>query len=216
MPKKRSFFLQEPYRVFRLLKDYLSTAWLFRNLGQTVTVFGSARPKPNSEYYQLGTDMGKALSDAGYAVMTGAGPGLMEAVNKGAYTSGGHSVGCGIYIPREQAANAFLHKTRTLTLFFIRKLMLTKHSLAFVVLPGGYGTLDELFEIATLMCTERMPKHPIILVNKSYWAPFLLCLNDTLLKHGMIDKKEFDALQLVDTVEEAVTIINNHVSSLAE
>lgn len=178
----------------------------FRKLhfvGPCVTVFGSARFKPENAYYQQGVAVGKALSDMGFTVMTGGGPGIMEAANKGAFEAGGYSIGCNIVLPKEQHENPYLHKWINIPYFFVRKFLLLKYSYAFVVLPGGMGTLDELFESVTLMQTGKIKDFPIVVVSKDYHAEILDHV-DIMVKEGTISPEDKELLFVTDSVEEMV------------
>ncbi len=182
----------------------------FRKLhfvGPCVTVFGSARFDESHQYYRLAREMGQQLARAGFTVMTGAGPGIMEAANRGAKDAGGRSVGCNIDLPAEQSPNPYLDVVVDFRHFFVRKVMLVKYSYAFVVLPGGYGTLDEVFETATLIQTRKIESFPIVLMGTDYWSPLLNALKDRLLAHGTIAAEDFDLLHVTDSAERAVDYI---------
>jgi uncharacterized protein (TIGR00730 family) len=179
----------------------------FRKLhfvGPCVTVFGSARFAESHPYYHLARDVGRQLAGAGFTVMTGAGPGIMEAANRGAKDAGGKSVGCNIELPAEQEPNLYLDVVVNFRHFFVRKVMLVKYSYAFVVLPGGYGTLDEVFETATLVQTHKIESFPIVLMGADYWTPLLDALKDRLLAHGTIDAADLGLLHVTDSPERAV------------
>jgi uncharacterized protein (TIGR00730 family) len=184
----------------------------FRKLhfaGPCVTVFGSARFGEDHLYYHLAREVGQELARAGFTVMTGAGPGIMEAANRGAQDVGGRSVGCNIILPAAQPANEYLDVVVNFRHFFVRKVMLVKYSYAFVVLPGGYGTLDEVFETATLVQTGKIENFPIVLMGSDYWSPILSALKDQLLSHGTIDPRDFDLLHVTDSAKEAVEHIRD-------
>jgi len=179
----------------------------FRKLhfvGPCVTVFGSARFAEGHPYYHLARDVGRQLASAGFTVMTGAGPGIMEAANRGAKEAGGKSVGCNIELPAEQEPNPYLDVVVNFRHFFVRKVMLVKYSYAFAVLPGGYGTLDEVFETATLVQTHKIESFPIVLMGADYWTPLLDALKDRLLAHGTIDASDLGLLHVTDSPERAV------------
>ena len=169
-----------------------------------VTVFGSSRFPEDHEYYILAREMGAALAKLGYVVMTGGGPGLMEAANRGAKDAGGYSVGCNIQLPREQVPNRYLDKFIEFEHFFVRKVMLVKYSSAFVVLPGGFGTLDEVFEIATLMQTGKLDRFPIVGLGGEFWTQLRKFARETMLKKGVISEEDLAFVQPVDSVEEAL------------
>jgi len=169
-----------------------------------VTVFGSSRFPEDHEYYILAREMGAALAKLGYAVMTGGGPGLMEAANRGAKDAGGYSVGCNIQLPREQVPNQYLDKFIEFEHFFVRKVMLVKYSSAFIVMPGGFGTLDEAFEVATLMQTGKLDRFPIVGLGGEFWTQLRKFARDTMLKKGVISEEDLAFVQPVDSVEEAL------------
>jgi uncharacterized protein (TIGR00730 family) len=177
-----------------------------------VTVFGSSRFGEDHPHYQLAREIGMALARAGYAVMTGGGSGIMEAANRGAKEGGGLSVGCNITLPREQKPNRYLDKFIQFDHFFARKVMLVKYSCAFVVMPGGFGTLDETFEIATLMQTDKLGHFPLIAVGGDFWDQFERFVKDAMLRHGTIDAGETQVIHRAETAEEVVRLVRegNH------
>jgi uncharacterized protein (TIGR00730 family) len=175
--------------------------------GPCVTVFGSARFGKGHPYYELARDMGRALARAGYAVMTGGGPGLMEATNRGAHEAGGLSLGCNIQLPKEQKPNKYLDKFIEFEHFFVRKVMLVKYSSAFVVMPGGYGTLDEAFEVATLIQTGKLERFPIIGLGGKFWYDLRKFARETLIVEGVIDPEDIKFVHPVESVEEAMSFI---------
>jgi uncharacterized protein (TIGR00730 family) len=170
-------------------------------------VFGSARFKADHPYYELGREVGARLARRGFAVMTGGGPGIMEAANRGAREAGGRSIGCNIELPREQQPNPYLDHFVTFRHFYVRKVMLVKYSYAFIVLPGGFGTLDEIFEIATLVQTGKVREFPIVLIGREYWRPLVAFVRNRLLVENTIDPGDEQLLQVTDSVEEAVDLI---------
>lgn len=172
-----------------------------------VTVFGSARFPEGHPYYQRAREIGAALARAGYAVMTGGGGGVMEAANRGAREGGGLSLGCNIQLPKEQKPNRYLDKFIEFEHFFARKVMLVKYSCAFVVLPGGFGTLDEAFEIATLMQTNKLERFPLIAVGSEFWDQLVAFVTDTMLKVGTISIEDVEFIRRVDSADEVVRII---------
>jgi uncharacterized protein (TIGR00730 family) len=172
-----------------------------------VTVFGSARFTEEHRYYRLAREVGSRLAQAGFAVMTGGGAGIMEAANRGAKEAGGLSLGCNIKLPREQEPNRYLDKFIRFEHFFARKVMLVKYSCAFVVMPGGFGTLDEAFEIATLMETNKLERFPLIAVGGEFWEKFVEFVRDTLLKEGTISREDVQFIHRVETADDVVRVI---------
>ena len=175
-----------------------------------VTMFGSARINKNDKYYQLAENIAKNLSDNGYGVITGGGPGIMEAANKGAYNAGGTSVGLNIELPFEQHDNPWIDKDKNLEFdyFFVRKVMFVKYSQGFIVMPGGFGTLDELFEAITLIQTKKIGRFPIVLVGSSFWSGLLDWIKNTLLEQGNISETDLKLFRIVDTADEAIEHLN--------
>jgi uncharacterized protein (TIGR00730 family) len=207
-------FLEGPHRreveLLRAIRIFLEFMKGFRALhflGPCVTVFGSARQEEGDWYYGLAREAGRHLAQAGFTVMTGGGPGAMEAANRGAKEGGGLSIGCNIELAREQHPNAFLDKTITFRYFFVRKVMLVKYSYAFVVMPGGLGTLDEVFETATLIQTAKINDFPIVLLGSEFWLPLLHYMAETLIDAGTIDKGDLSIFKITDSPEEAVEYI---------
>ncbi|PRY01965.1 TIGR00730 family Rossman fold protein [Allonocardiopsis opalescens] len=197
----------DPWRVLRIQSEFVEGFGLLSELGRAVCVFGSARVKPDTEHYETGVRIGELLAGAGYAVITGGGPGIMEAANRGAQQAGGHSIGLGIELPFEQKLNDFLDMGITFRYFFVRKTMFVKYAQAFIVLPGGFGTLDELFEAITLVQTGKVTRFPVVLVGTSFWSGIRDWINETLLAEGMISPGDPDLMYLTDDPEEAVKII---------
>jgi uncharacterized protein (TIGR00730 family) len=173
-------------------------------IGPCVTVFGSARFGEDHKYYALAREVGAGLARVGFTVMTGGGPGLMEAANRGAKDVGGRSVGCNIELPREQQPNPYLDRWITFRHFFVRKLMLIKYSYAFIALPGGFGTMDEIFETATLIQTGKIQQFPLILMGSEYWEPLLAFLRDRLAAERTIERADLERITVTDSPEEAV------------
>ncbi len=175
--------------------------------GRCVTVFGSARFESGHPYYQQAYEMGRLLADSGFAVMTGGGPGLMEAANKGARDAGGHSIGCNIQLPMEQKPNPYLDKFVEFEHFFVRKVMLVKYSSAFVVMPGGFGTLDEAFEVVTLIQTTKLESFPVVALGGEFWNELDVFLRDTMLAEGTISEADRQVISLADSPAKALSII---------
>jgi uncharacterized protein (TIGR00730 family) len=179
---------------------------------QCVTVFGSARFKEDHPYYHLARDLGSALANAGYIVMTGGGPGIMEAANRGAKEAGGYSLGCNIKLPHEQKPNPYLDQFIEFEHFFIRKVMLIKYSCAFVVMPGGFGTLDEAFEVITLVQTGKLERFPVIGMGGDFWDHIRQFAHDNMLQQGVIGEEDLDLIHRADDVETAINIIKESYS----
>src|SRR3954451_1785913 len=179
----------EFFTLLRVMRDFLRGFRTLHFVGPCVTVFGSARVKPDDPYYDLARKMGAAIAELGFTVMTGGGPGIMEAANRGAKEVGGRSVGCGIELPVEQRPNDYLDRSVTLRHFFVRKTLLIKYSYAFVVMPGGAGTLDELFEALTLIQTGKIRNFPIVIMGTSYWQELLEFMNK-MVRSGMIKESD--------------------------
>ncbi len=175
--------------------------------GPCVTVFGSARFSDGHPYYETARELGQRLAEEGFAVMTGGGPGIMEAANRGAREAGGVSIGCNIQLPKEQVPNPYLDKFVEFEHFFVRKVMLVKYSSAFVVMPGGFGTLDEAFEVVTLVQTRKLESFPIVAMGGSFWNELREFITDTMLAAGTISEADLDVMQLADDVETAIKII---------
>lgn len=197
----------DPWRVMRIQAEFVEGFGLLAELGPAVSVFGSARTKPDSADYELAVEIGERLVEAGFAVITGGGPGIMEAGNKGAYNGGGLSVGLGIELPFEQRMNEYVDIDIEFQYFFVRKTMFVKYAQAFVVLPGGFGTLDELFEAVTLVQTKKVTRFPIVLVGTRFWGGLMDWIRDTLLPTGKISSADPDLLHLTDDPAEVVRII---------
>ena len=207
-------FLEGPHGrtlgLFQAVRVFIEMIRGFRVLhfvGRCVTVFGSARFSEANPYYQLSREVGSELAKTGFTVVTGGGPGVMEAANRGAKEAGGESVGCGIILPHEQARNLYIDTWIEFRYFFVRKLMLTKYSYGFVVLPGGIGTMDEVFETATLIQTGKMPNFPMVLMGTGYWTPLLDFLRLTKVSAGTIEQRDFDRILVTDDPKEAAEVI---------
>jgi uncharacterized protein (TIGR00730 family) len=195
------------WHSFRIFLELVRGLHKMRGIGPCVTVFGSARFAEDNQYYQLAREMGAKIVEAGFAVMTGGGPGIMEAANRGAKEAGGYSVGCNIKLPDEQKPNAYLDRWVTFDHFYIRKVLLVKYSYAFVACPGGFGTLDEVFETTTLIQTGKIKNFPIVFLGKNYWSPLMDFMKYTLLASGTIDERDLDHFILTDSPEEAISHI---------
>lgn len=206
-PKSRSSEFAFSLKVFiQFIKGFRKLHFV----GPCVTVFGSARFKADHKYYKLAEKIGEAIVKTGFTVMTGGGPGIMEAANKGAFEAGGMSVGCNIKLPFEQAPNPYLHEVVTLDYFFVRKFMLLKYSYAFVVLPGGWGTMDELFETLTLVQTGMIHQFPVVLLGTEYYNPLMAYL-DLMIAEGTISPEDLDYVKLTDDPEEAMLHLEKYI-----
>ncbi|MFC4560484.1 TIGR00730 family Rossman fold protein [Nocardiopsis mangrovi] len=205
----------DPWRVMRIQSEFVEGFGLLSEVGRAVSVFGSARIKPGTPTYALGERIGRRLAESGYSVITGGGPGMMEAANKGAQEAGGHSIGLGIELPFEQSLNDYIDMGVTFRYFFVRKTMFVKYSQAFVVLPGGFGTLDELFESVTLVQTGKVTRFPVVLVGSRFWGGLVDWVRSTLLDEGVISPDDPDLIQVTDDPDEVVEIIRKAHVSLA-
>jgi uncharacterized protein (TIGR00730 family) len=197
----------DPWRVLRIQSEFVEGFGTLAELPKAVCVFGSARTKPGDPEYAIGEQLGEALARAGYAVITGGGPGIMESVNKGAVTGGGMSVGLGIELPFEQRLNDWVDVGVNFRYFFARKTMFVKYAQAFVILPGGFGTLDETFEALTLVQTQKVTRFPVILIGSGYWSGLIDWLRGTVQSSGRIGPADLDLIHVTDDIDEAVARI---------
>ena len=207
-PQSRSYELRFAWKVFRQI---LAGNRALYFSGPCITVFGSARFKEDNPFYLAAYEFGKRISQMGFTVMTGGGPGIMEAANRGAFERGGKSVGCNIHLPMEQKPNRFMQKWITFDYFFLRKAMLLKYSYAFIVMPGGFGTLDELFNTLTLIQTKSITQFPVVLFGKSYYEPLLEMIRK-MVREETILTEDLDLLLITDDVEEAMNHIKAYIS----
>jgi len=200
----------DSWALFKIMGEFVNGYEKMSMIGPCVSIFGSARTKPGTAYYELATKIAQRIAQEGYGVITGGGPGIMEAGNLGAHLEKGTSVGLNIDLPFEQHDNPFIDNDKNLQFdyFFVRKVMFVKYSQGFVVMPGGFGTLDELFEAITLIQTNKIEKFPIILVGRTFWAGLLDWVKSTLLENGNISEKDLDLLQMADDEDEVVNHIN--------
>lgn len=206
-PKPRTYELKFAWQVFsQFIKGFRTLHFV----GPCVTVFGSARFKEEHRYYQAAREFGKRIAEAGFTTMTGGGPGIMEAANRGAFESGGESVGCNIRLPFEQHPNPYLHKSITFDFFFLRKVILVKYSYAFVILPGGFGTMDEFFETLTLVQTKTITQFPVVLFGKEYYEKLWEAMED-MAAQGTISPEDMKLVLLTDSVDEAMHHIQTYI-----
>jgi hypothetical protein len=201
---------RESWRMFEIMAEFVEATERLAHIRPAVTIFGSARVKPDTAYYILTETIARKLSDAGFAVISGGGPGVMEAANKGAFFGKGPSVGLNIQLPHEQHANPYQDISQTFRHFFARKVMFVKSSSAYVIMPGGYGTMDELMEVLTLVQTGKIRRIPIILVGKAFWQGLMVWVKDTLALEGMIDPSDLDLIQVIDEPDQVVNAIFKH------
>ncbi len=199
--------MEDPWRIFRIMAEFVDGFEELKDIGPAVTVFGSSRIKPGHPYYKAAEKTAALLAKAGYAIITGGGPSIMEASNKGAAAAGGKSIGLNIDLPFEQKPNPYINHLISFHYFFCRKVCFVKYAKAFVIFPGGYGTLDELSESITLIQTRRMDKFPVVLFGSQYWKGLLEWLKGTILEEGCIEPNDLDIIQLADKPEDVVGII---------
>jgi uncharacterized protein (TIGR00730 family) len=197
----------DPWRVMRIQSEFVEGFGMLAELGRAITVFGSARTKPGHPSYLAAEELGGKLAAAGYAVITGGGPGIMEAANKGCHEAGGTSVGLGIELPFEQAMNPWVDLGMVFRYFFARKTCFLKYSIGYVGMPGGYGTLDEIFEAVTMIQTGKITSFPLVLFGTDYWTPMLHWIQNTLAADGKIGPDDADLFHLTDDVDEVVELI---------
>ncbi|GAB4279689.1 MAG: TIGR00730 family Rossman fold protein [Marinilabiliales bacterium] len=204
------FHVSDSWRIFKIMSEFVTGFEKLAKIGPCVSIFGSARTKPQNKYYKMAEEIAYLLTKHGYGVITGGGPGIMEAGNKGAHRGGGKSVGVNIVLEFEQEPNKYIDSDKLINFdyFFVRKVMFMKYAQGFIVLPGGFGTMDELFEAITLIQTHKINKFPIVLVGKSYWQGLLEWIENSLLANGNISKDDMNIYKVVDTPEDAVKIIH--------
>jgi uncharacterized protein (TIGR00730 family) len=203
--------IEESWRMFRIMAEFVDAFETMSHIHNAVSIFGSARVKPEDEYYQKAEKLARLLAQNGFNVITGGGPGIMEAANKGACEGGGKSVGMNIRLPFEQKPNPYANVHIDYKYFFIRKVMFVKYAIAYVVLPGGYGTIDELFEALTLIQTKRIKSFPVILMGSEYWRGLLDWLKKTMQQEDKILPADLDLIQVIDDPEEAVKLIKKYI-----
>jgi uncharacterized protein (TIGR00730 family) len=210
---------ENSWTMFKVIAEFVDGFEKMNRMGPCISIFGSARTKPDNKYYKLTVDIAQRLSSEGFGVISGGGPGIMEAANKGAYLENGLSIGLNIELPFEQSGNQYIDPDKNIDhrYFFVRKVMFVKYSQAFVVMPGGFGTLDELFETLTLIQTDKISNVPIILVGKDFWTGLIDWIKTTVLgEFGNISAKDLDLIPIVDSPEEIVKIITDYYSDQSE
>jgi uncharacterized protein (TIGR00730 family) len=215
-PRADEFTHTDPWRVFRIMGEFVEGFDELATLSRGIAIFGSARTKPDDPDYQAAQETAALLSAQGFAVITGGGPGIMEAANRGAFEAGGLSIGCNIELPFEQRPNAYQTLSLTFKYFFVRKMMFVKYSLAFVIFPGGFGTFDELFEALTLIQTKKIRNFPVVLFGRQYWSGMLAWLREEVLRSGKISERDLDLFHVTDSPAEVVEIVTRSQGTLAE
>jgi len=202
-----AFIKEDPWRIFRIMAEFVDAFEILSKVGPSVTIFGSARMRPSEKYYKSAVALGRLLAKNHLPVITGGGPGIMEAANRGAAESGGKSVGLNIELPLEQKGNRFINLPLHFHYFFSRKVCFVKYSVGFIFMPGGFGTLDEFYEVATLVQTGRIPRFPLILFGRDYWSGLLQWMKTTLQKDELIGPHDLELLTVTDDPKEAVEAI---------
>ena len=202
---------KESWRLFKILAEFVEGFEVLPRVYPAVTIFGSARTPSDHPDYKRAEELARKLVDAGFSIITGGGPGIMEAANKGAAEAGGYSVGLNIKLPLEQEPNPYANVKLEFRYFFVRKVMMAKYSVAFVFFPGGFGTMDELFEVLTLVQTKKIRPVPIVMLDKEFWEPLYKWMKDYLLPNKKISEKDLDLFKIVDTPEEALKHIKEYL-----
>jgi uncharacterized protein (TIGR00730 family) len=213
-PGPDEFTHTDTWRVFRIMGEFVEGFDELATLTRGVSIFGSARTRVDDPYYRAAEETAALLTREGFAVITGGGPGIMEAANKGAFEAGGQSIGCNIELPFEQGSNPYLTRGLKFKYFFVRKMMFVKYSLGFIIFPGGFGTLDELFEALTLIQTKKIRNFPVVLFGSDYWTGLLNWIRDPAMKEGKVSEQDIKLLHMTDSPAEVVKIIVNSQSSL--
>jgi uncharacterized protein (TIGR00730 family) len=203
--------IEESWRMFRIMAEFVEAIEELSQLGFAVSIFGSARVTPQDEYYKKTVDLARRLAEKGFAVITGGGPGIMEAANRGAAEGGGKSVGMNIKLPFEQKPNPYSNVNIDYKYFFIRKVMFVKYAMAYVILPGGFGTMDEFFEALTLIQTRRIKPFPVILMGRDYWSGLMEWMKSAMVREGKILQEDLDLIQVIDDPEQVVKHIQKFV-----
>jgi uncharacterized protein (TIGR00730 family) len=204
---KKDFTQEDTWRMFRIMSEFVDGFEVLSKMGKAVSIFGSSRSRWDNKYYRAAEEIAYLLVKAGYAVITGGGPGIMEAANRGAKRGKGHSVGLNIEIPTEQQANDYIETLISFRYFFVRKVMFVKYAKAFVIMPGGYGTLDEFFEALNLIQTQRIGRFPVVVYGSEYWQGMLEWLKGRVLQSGNISREDLALFKVTDSPKEVVAII---------
>ncbi len=202
---------KETWRIFRIMSEFIEGFDELSDIGPAVSIFGSSRLTRNNKFYKKTVEVASLLAKNGYAVITGGGPGIMEAANKGAAMNGGVSIGLNITLPLEQKPNKYQNKSLHFRYFFARKVMFVKYAIGYICMPGGFGTLDEFFEALTLIQTHKIYRFPLILFGTEYWAPIVKFMETTMLRYGTISKEDIELIDITDEPSEAVDIINRYM-----
>ncbi|MFA6609997.1 MAG: TIGR00730 family Rossman fold protein [Candidatus Omnitrophota bacterium] len=211
---KQDFTQEDPWRIFRIMSEFVDGFETLSDVDNAISIFGSARTKPGNKYYKLATDTAYYLAKHNYSIITGAGAGIMEAANKGAKKAKGDSIGLNILIPTMQKPNKFVTRLLEFKYFFCRKVMFVKYARAFIVFPGGIGTLDELFEAITLVQTRRTSQFPVVLVGRDYWKGLIHWMNTTLMDNGTIDREDMKLFTVADTPKTILAAIDRFYEKL--
>ena len=206
---KQDFTKEDPWRIFRIMSEFVEGFEEMSDIQDAISIFGSSRAHPSNKFYKLAEETSERLVKNGYSIITGAGEGIMEAANKGAFKAGGESIGLNILIPIVQLPNKYINRLVEFKYFFCRKVMFTKYSKAFVVFPGGFGTMDELFEGITLIQTKRVEQFPVIIMGSKYWEGLIRWIRSSMLPFGAISKKDLEIFKIADSSKEVISIIKN-------
>ena len=215
-PRADEFTHTDPWRVFRIMGEFVEGFDELATLSRGIAIFGSARTKPDSPEYKAAQETGALFAAQGYAVITGGGPGVMEAANRGAFEAGGLSIGCNIELPFEQRPNTYQTLSLTFKYFFVRKMMFVKYSTGFIIFPGGFGTFDELFEALTLIQTRKIRNFPIVLFGRQYWSGMLAWLREEVLRGGKINEHDLDLFHVTDSPAEVIEIVTRSQSTITQ
>jgi len=207
--ERQQYRSMESWRIFRIMAEFVDALEQLRDVQPAVSIFGSARTKPSSKYYQMARKLAARMSRDGFSVISGGGPGIMEAANRGARDARGRSIGLNIELPMEQDPNKFQDISVSFRYFFVRKFMFVKYASAYVIFPGGFGTMDELFESLTLIQTDKIKAFPVVLIGSEFWGGLLDFIRDTMIVEGTVSPKDMDLLYLTDDIDEAAEIVRS-------